>query len=134
MKKDPVDVAQASYRRCCEAPDFFTAFYADFFATCPEAQPIFAKTNFRKQHRLLKHGVGLLINFNHEPDDEPNILTRVAERHRRGDLAVHPRLYPFFLESLITTARKYDTKFNTETETAWREATAKGIAYMSSKY
>jgi hemoglobin-like flavoprotein len=134
MPKDPVAIAQASYARCCEVPHFFTAFYSDLFATCPTAEPYFAKTDFDRQHRLVKHGIGLLINYNREPKAEPNILTRVAERHRRGDIGVDPSLYPFFIESFINTARKFDPDFTPEVEAAWRAATAKGVAYMASKY
>jgi hemoglobin-like flavoprotein len=131
---DMVDIAQASYARCCAVPDFFTAFYADLFATCPPAKAMFANTDFDRQNRLVKHGIGLLINYNREPAGEPNILTRVAERHRRGDIGVDPALYPFFIESFITTARRFDPDFNDGVERAWREATAKGVAYMGSKY
>ena len=134
MAKDHVVVAQASYARCCEVPDFFAAFYAELFASCPPARPMFANTDFDRQHRLVRHGIGLLINFNHEGGKEPNILTRVAERHRRGDLGVDPSLYPFFVESFITVARRLDPQFNGEVEGAWRVATAKGIAYMTSKF
>jgi len=95
---------------------------------------MFAGTDFDRQHRLLQHGLGLLFNFNHQPDTEPNIMTRVAERHSRRDLGVEPSLYPVFLDSLITTARQYDPEFGAETEAAWREATARGIAYMQSRY
>jgi eukaryotic-like serine/threonine-protein kinase len=134
MSIDPVDLAQASYARCCDVPDFFSKFYAELFATCPAARPMFASTDFERQHRLVKHGIGLLINYNHESDGEPNILTRVAERHRRGDLGVHPSMYRFFVESFITVARQHDPHFDAATEAAWRTATAKGIEYMGSKY
>lgn len=131
---DSVVLAQASYARCCEVPEFFAAFYAELFASCPPARGFFANTDFERQHRLVRHGIGLLINFNREPDAEPNILTRVAERHRRGDLGVEPSLYPFFVDSFITVARTLDPEFDAATEAAWRVATAKGIAYMASKF
>jgi hemoglobin-like flavoprotein len=129
-----VSVARASYRRCCEAADFFSAFYANFFAACPAARPMFAATDFDRQHRLLQHGLGLLFNFNNQPATEPSILTRVAERHSRRDLDVDPSLYAAFLESLIATAGQFDPEFSPETEAAWREATAKGVAYMQARY
>jgi hemoglobin-like flavoprotein len=134
MSKDLIAIAQASYARCCEVPDFFVAFYAELFATCPPARPKFADTDFTKQHKLVRHGIGLLINFNLESDHEPNILTRVAERHRRGELAIDPWFYPFFVDAFISTARSLDPQFDEEIERAWRVATAKGVAYMASKY
>ena len=35
MSKDLVAIAQASYARCCDVPEFFAAFYTELFATCP---------------------------------------------------------------------------------------------------
>jgi len=131
---DPVSVARASYARCCEAPEFFPTFYANFFRACPAAEPMFARTDFPRQHKLLRHAIGLLFSFEHQPATEPNVLTRVAERHGRGDLGVSPTMYPAFIESLIETARQYDPEFTDTTASAWRTATAKGIAYMQSKY
>jgi len=134
MSKDLIAVAHASYTRCCEVPDFFASFYAELFLSCPPARAKFANTDFEKQHKLVRHGIGLLINFNDEQEKEPNILTRVAERHRRGELGIDPWFYPFFVDAFIATARNLDAEFNEETERAWRVATAKGVAYMSSKY
>lgn len=134
MDSNAVTLAQSSYRRCLEAKDFFARFYAKFFEECPEAETMFAATDFERQHRLLQHAIGLLLNFDRQPDTKPNILSRVAERHSRRDLAVAPALYPMFLDSLIDTMRLLDPDFTEETERAWRDATAKGIAYMQSRY
>ena len=134
MTQDLVTLARASYVRCCEVPDFFAYFYAELFASCPSARPLFANTDFDKQHRLVRHGIGLLINFNEEPEKEPNILTRVAVRHRRGELGIDPSFYPFFIEAFVATARRFDPQFDAELERAWRAATAKGVAYMTATY
>ena len=134
MTRAPVHLAQASYQHCCEAPEFFEAFYTEFFARCPTARPMFAHTDFKRQLGMVKHGLGLLLNFSQHSETEPNILTRLSKRHGRGDLDVHPSLYPYFVDALIATARKFDAQFNDETEAAWRDALAKGIAYMGSKY
>jgi hemoglobin-like flavoprotein len=133
VTSDTVRIARASYDRSCQAPRFFHTFYANFFAACPAAAPMFAKTDFKRQHRLLQHGIGLLFSLNQEPESEPNILTRVANRHGQGDLAVDPAWYDLFLESLIKTVAEFDPLFSPEIEAAWRVATAKGIAYMRSK-
>jgi hemoglobin-like flavoprotein len=128
-----VRTARASFDRCCQAPRFFDAFYANFFAACPAAGPMFAGTDFTRQHRLLQHGIGLLFSLNQELESEPNILTRVAERHGRCGLAVDPAWYPLFLNSLLMTVGEFDPLFTPEIERAWRDATARGIAYMQSK-
>lgn len=130
---EAVKAARASFDRCCQVSRFFDAFYTNFFTACPAAQPMFAKTDFGRQHRLLQHAIGLLFSLNHEPDSEPNILTRVAEHHGLGALAVDPAWYPVFLDSLIVTVGQFDPLFNPAIEHAWRDATARGIAYMQSK-
>lgn len=127
-------LAKASYERCCARAEFIPSFYRTFFANCPAAVPKFANTDFERQHRLLRHAIGLLINFPFQPDDEPGILTRIAERHSRRDLDIDPSLYPSFIDSLVQTAREHDPQFTTETERAWRATVAKGVAYMQSKY
>jgi hemoglobin-like flavoprotein len=133
VSRHAVAIARASYQRCQQAPNFFEAFYQRFFESCEAARPMFANTDFARQHKLLQHAIGLLFSHDQQPDEEPNLLTRVAERHGRSDLAVNPAFYDDFLNSLILTARELDPEFTAETEAAWREATAAGIAYMMSK-
>ena len=134
MTGDPVAVAQSSFGRCREAPDFFPTFYAELLVRCPAARPMFAKTDFDRQNKLLDHAIGLLLDFSRQPGSPPNILSRVAGRHSRADLNVSPELYPFFVDSLVAAVRKFDPKFDADTEAAWRTATGDGVAYMASKY
>lgn len=133
MPHSAVTLAKASYQRCQEVPRFFEAFYQRFFEACPAARPMFTNTDFSRQHKLLQHAIGLLLAYDEQRAEGPNLLSRVAERHGRNDLKVDPSLYDDFVESLIQTARTVDPQFTAETEVAWREAIARGIAYMRSK-
>ncbi|HEY6209904.1 MAG TPA: globin [Gemmatimonadales bacterium] len=128
------DLASASYQRCSEQPDFFPSFYRNFFAACPEAAPRFARTDFERQNRLLRHALGLLLVFPRQPEQEPSLLARVAERHSRWDLNVPPSLYPPFVDSLVATVRQYDPAFTPEVEEAWRRTVDKGVKYMIARY
>jgi len=133
--KSMSDQAKASYERCCEKPDFIPSFYQTFFATCPEAKPLFADTNFRRQHNLLRHALSLLLIFPTKPPAEGrSLLRRVAERHSRADLDVDPAMYGPFVDSLLGTVERYDPEFSPEIEAAWRATVAKGVEYMVSKY
>ena len=125
---------KASYARCCAAPAFFDAFYRRFFEVCPAARPLFAKTDFDRQRRLLQHAFALLLIFPAQPDAEPTLLSRVAERHSRRDLNIDPAMYAPFVDSLIDTVRAHDPECTPALEAAWRSTVAKGIAYMRSKY
>ncbi len=128
------EVAKASYARCCGSDAFFEAFYRNFFAACPEAEPLFARTDFARQIRLLRHAIGLLLIFGAQPEEEPTVLSRVAERHSRRDLAVRAELYGPFVDSLIETVAQFDAEFTDEVSDAWRRTIAPAVAYMQSKY
>lgn len=132
MRADQLTTAQESYARCCDLPGFFEAFYQHLLGSSPEIPPMFAKTNFERQHKLLQHGIGVL--FIYAKRNNPALLERVAVRHSRKDVDVDPSLYPCFVESLIKALREYDPKFSPEVEEAWRVAMEPGIEFMKAKY
>lgn len=132
--QDAIAVARASYQRAAGAPDFFTAFYDRLFEVRPDTRQLFARTEFERQNKLLRHAIGLLLSFPEQPETEPSILTRIAERHSRRDLAIDPSLYPPFLESLLDTIKRCDPECTTAVEHAWRTTLAKGFAFMQSRY
>lgn len=134
VMREALTAVRGSYQRATAAPEFFSAFYDRLFELRPETRALFAKTDFTRQHRLLRHAIGLLLSFPEEDEGEPTILTRLAERHSRRDLAIDPSLYPSFMESLIDTVRRYDAGFTPAVEQAWRATLAKGFAYMQSRY
>jgi len=127
---DALGLAHASYDRCCSVSDFFPSFYRDFFKRRPDVEAMFAATDFEKQHRLLRHAIGLLLAFPTKPEDGPMLLRRVAERHGRDDLNIDPALYPDWVESLIANVADHDEEFTPAVEAAWRAAIAPGIAFM----
>lgn len=127
-------VAKASYDRCSSTAEFFPAFYRNFLAACPEAAPLFARTDFERQNRLLRHAVGLLLAFSHDPGPEPTVLTRIAERHSRRDLNIDPKLYRPFIDSLIHTVSQFDREFTPAVEAAWRATLAPGVEYMKARH
>jgi len=126
--------ARASYDRCAQVSHFVDDFYARLFEVLPEARALFAQTDFDRQRKLLRHAIGLLLSFPSERDGEPNILTRLADRHSRRDLAIEPRFYGPFLETLVETVKRHDPACTSATEQAWRTTLAKGFAYMQSRY
>ena len=127
-------MARASYDRCCEASDFLQAFYRNFLAACPEAVPRFAHTNFEQQTKLLRHAIGLLLIFPSQPEKEPTLLARVAERHSKRDLNIDPALYRPFIDALIDTVHEFDRECTPAVEAAWRATVAPGVEYMKSKH
>jgi len=134
VAKDTMGLAKASYDRCCQAPDFLRTFYQNFFAACPEAKPRFAATDFDTQIKLLRHAIGLLLIFPNQPNKEPNLLSRLAERHSTRDLNIEPAFYGPFVDALLTTVRQFDGMYSPTVEAAWRETITPGVEYMKSKH
>ena len=129
------EMAKASYERCCAAPEYFAAFYRNFFEASPGTELMFANTDFELQHKLLRHALQLLLLFSTKSEEEAkHLLRRVAERHSRTDLDIDPTLYPGFVDSLVKTSEEFDPQFTPEVEHAWRDTLAPGIAYMINKY
>lgn len=125
-------VAQHSYARCLRAPGFFSVLYEHLLSSDPTIPPMFEETEFPRQHKLLQHGVGLLLSYARSPDDA--LLERIAARHSADGIDVPPHMYEHFVASLLAAVREHDPRFDQETESAWREALAPGLGFMKSRY
>ena len=125
-------VAQDSYARCCAAPDFFKTFYRLFLESSPVIPVMFSDTDFERQERLVKHGIGLLLIY--AKRNNSALLKRVAKRHSRQHLDVEPSLYPLFVDSLIKAVKLHDPSYDSDVGAAWRAAVAPGIQFMMEKY
>jgi hemoglobin-like flavoprotein len=126
MSRNRVQLAEASYHRCAESGAFYTTFYAHLLASNPRIPPMFARTEFERQNRLLKHALGLLIIYAKRPN--PAMLERIAQRHL--EVGVTDDLYPSFIESLVLAVAEHDPDYTPELADAWRTALAPGIAFM----
>ena len=93
---------------------------------------MFSQTDFERQHKVLQHGLGILLIYAKRRN--PALLQRIADRHGRKDVNVDPSLYAFFVESLVTAVREHDSKANPDIEDAWRAAVAPGIEFMKDQY
>ena len=132
MTQTAHDLALESYQRCLRSPRFFPSLYERLLASDPAVPPMFAKTEFPKQYKLLQHGLGLLLSYGNRRDDA--LLDRIAARHSSSALNVAPAMYAIFVECLQAAVRECDPRCSAETEVAWREAVAPGIEYMKARY
>jgi hemoglobin-like flavoprotein len=129
-----IATARASFQRCLATPTFLAEIYRHLFRRLPAAEPMFAQTDFTRQHRLLQHAIGLLLSYPAQAETTPQLLDRVAERHNRKHLDISPDKYGPFVESLLDSVRGHDPEFSPEVEAAWRTTLAPGVAFMQSKY
>jgi len=105
-----------------------TDFYEAFLASDPAIPPLFARTDFDRQKRLLQHALGLLLSFARRPN--PNLLERLAERHGPADLNIPAEYYQLWVTAVLVAVQKHDLQFSDEIGEAWQAALAPGIRYM----
>jgi hemoglobin-like flavoprotein len=130
MSSHATELTRASFTRCLERRGFFAAFYRNFFAALPEAEPLFARTDLARQHKLIEHAIKILLIFPQQAGGEPTLLTRLAEKHSKAGLGIAPSWYTPFLDSLVFTASQFDPEFTQEIGAAWRESLEPGMDYM----
>lgn len=116
-----------------QADAFFGTFYQLLMDSSEAAKAAFQNTDMTKQKKMLRQSLIYMVSFgiNGEPDA---FIERLAQVHSRAEQDIAPELYDLWLEALINTVRKYDSRFNHEVELAWRMALAHGITYMKFKY
>jgi hemoglobin-like flavoprotein len=123
-----VDLTQASYDRCRQSEAFLTDFYAALLASDPAIPPLFARTDFDRQKRLLLHALGLLMSFARRHN--PSLLERIAERHGPADLDIPPAYYPLWVKAVLVAVRQHDPQFSDEIGEAWEATLAPGVRFM----
>lgn len=126
-----IQLAEESFHRC-QGEAFLQRIYHNLLASDPRIPPLFEKTDFARQTKLLQHSIGVLFIYAKRPN--PALLERIARRHAPGDLNVPPDMYPCFADSLVAAVRAFDPKVSPEVEQAWREAITPGINFMISMY
>ncbi len=133
---DSFSDVQQSFGRCLrEHEDFIGTFYDRFLKADTRIQPMFSKTDFGKQRRLLQRGISLAITFAGTPSVARRQLTEIAEIHaRKGRAPVDPALYGIWIESLIHTVAEADPRFNEKLEQRWRQALDPAIDYIKGSY
>jgi hemoglobin-like flavoprotein len=134
-----VDQAQtflASLKRCLAKPDFLLDFYGIFMASSVEVREKFAKTDFKRQTRVLADSLWVMAVAAQAPKKSPawGDLPRLATMHNRENLDIRPELYDGWLDCLLQAARNHDPQFSPQVEEAWRSTLAVGIEYLRSKY
>jgi hemoglobin-like flavoprotein len=133
MWERDVELFNDSIERCSSTPDFLRRFYTLFIASSKAVATKFEHTDLRKQARLLKTSLYIMMLASGESEQVAH-LERLAKRHSRTELDIKPELYDLWLEKLVQAVREFDPKFDTETETAWRRVLQPGIEYMKSRY
>lgn len=128
-----VELFNDSLERCAAHAGFLHRFYALFLASSGEVAGKFEHTDFRRQTRLLRTSLYIMMLSGDDPEERVH-LERLAERHGRNGLDIRPELYDLWLDCLIRAAAEADPKFDARCAGAWRRLLRPGIEFMKSRY
>ncbi len=129
----PSDV-HASFDRCEAAGDLAETFYDIFLNSSPEIAPLFAKTDFKQQRKLLRATVYIMVTRDVSDPKGHETLERIGHSHARAKLDIRPELYDLWLDSLCETVKGMDSEWTPALEQSWRDHMAPGIALITSLY
>ena len=133
MRERDVELFNDSIERCSCRPDFLRRFYTLFLASSDTIAKKFEHTDLRKQARLLKTSLYIIMLASGESERIVH-LERLAKRHSRAELDIKPELYDLWLDRMVQAIKEFDPMFDPETETAWRRVLQPGIEFMKSRY
>ena len=128
------DDVRASFDRCEATGSFAEQFYDVFLNSSAEIAPLFAKTDFEKQRKLLRASVYVMITRNVDDPQARETLERIGGSHGRTQLNIRPELYELWLDSLCETLKRMDPEWTAELERAWRDHLRPGIELITSLY
>lgn len=136
MKQEQIETFRESLKRCLVTPEFLHDFYELFMASDDAIRQKFVKTEFPRQTRVLADSLYIMAIAAESKSDAFawRELDRLAERHSRAGLDVHPRHYESWLDCLVAAAKKHDPEFTPDVEQAWRASLTPGIEHLRSKY
>ena len=123
-----LDQVIASYHRARRSNELFDTFYDLFLRKAPEIPPMFFRTDFRHQKRILRESLLEMLIFA-QMNTGRDEIERLAERHRQ--LNVKPEHYELWLDALCEALSRHDPQFSSELEQMWRSAMRPGINVMT---
>lgn len=134
MNEQEIELFNDSLERCTRASGFLDRFYELFLASSEEVPQKFKHTDFRKQKRVLKISLYMMMLVTEGKVEGDAHLERIARLHSRRELDIKPELYELWLDCLIRAVKDFDPLCNRETERVWRKIMRAGIEFMKSKY
>ena len=129
--EDPV---RASFDRCEAGGNFAETFYRVFLESSTEIAPLFAKTDFEKQRKLLRATVYIMVTRNVYDPHARETLEKIGHSHGRTQLDIRPELYELWLDSVCRTVEQLDPEWTSRTEQEWRDRLRPGIELITSMY
>jgi hemoglobin-like flavoprotein len=125
-----LDVFDNSLERCVAHPQFMDRFYEIFIGSSEEVREKFRHTNLRKQAKMVKASLYMLLMATQGMPEADMHFQRIAKLHGNEKLKISPELYELWMDSLIQAVQEHDEHWRSETEHVWRTLMGAGIKIM----
>lgn len=120
---ESLDDLQVSYGRCLRNGHFIARFYEIFLDSHPDVQAMFAKTDFSKQHMVLRRGISSALAHAGGSRLAQRTMEQMAKAHsRHGRTPVASALYPYWIDSLLRAIAEHDPEHTAALDQRWRLA------------
>jgi hemoglobin-like flavoprotein len=132
---DPIQQARDSLSRCIQSPEFLDRFYELFMDSSEDIRKRFEKTDFDRQKKMLQDSLFvMLVAAGTKTGFAFKELSKLAERHSRKQLGIHPDWYDLWLQCLLKAVAEHDPEYRPELDDAWRASLEDGIELMKARY
>jgi len=118
-----------SFHRARHSGGLFTTFYEIFLQKSPEIEPLFARTDFERQKRMLKQSLLELLNYAGGIESAVEEIARLAGKH--AGMSIKKSHYSMWLDALCEAVAIHDSEFTPELEELWRQSLQPGIDAMT---
>lgn len=118
------------YGRMLANNEFYNAFYRCFFNSSPEVRRLFEGVDMVNQHKLLRHGINLMIMAAGGNVAGRYGLDRIHDTHSPQGMNITEDLYILWKHCFLTTLKSYDPEISAEIYSAWELLLDHGIAYI----
>lgn len=103
-------------------------------AKAPDVRTKFAGTDFDTQNVLLLDSISMAILFPRGDLLARQAIDLLRRSHGKKRHDIPPRMYVYWVDSLMTTLHEVEPKFDSELERLWRGLLQITIDYMSDGY
>jgi hemoglobin-like flavoprotein len=131
---DEIKAVKRSFARCFLKQDMILRFLDILVASNPEIAPHFTNTDFDQIKFLLRQGINCTIMYAQGSFAGKFCMDELKIYHNKKNLAINPKYYPYWIESLRQTVKELDTKYTDELGDLWVRVVTPAVEYMASGY
>ncbi|CAN5570349.1 hypothetical protein BH23BAC4_BH23BAC4_07460 [soil metagenome] len=134
MSEREIRAFHESFARCMANKHFFDNFYEAFLSNSEDVRRKLEGIDPRLHKRELRISLLIVVTAVIRKRKDMSLLEPTAATHSHTGRNIEPHLDGFWLNALLRSVEKSDTRFSEEIEKLWRQAFEPAVNYMSERY